>query len=109
MRGHIGVPGSTSTISGLLPQAEASEECIGVIAGAAARRELFQFLGIAAADNHIVELQGRLKTSHAQRDEFAPSPFAEASDRPYTQVVLEGSLAHGEVGQFHRNQSAVYD
>src|SRR4051794_37564669 len=69
-------------IDAVLPQTQAAEESIGVITEPGARREPLEFLGVAAAENYVVGLEGRDQVRDHYLDVMlpflAPQPFEAA-------------------------------
>src|SRR5580692_5213566 len=64
--------GRMSPIRGFIPEAESSEEGVGVLALSATRRELFQLLGVAAPNNHVVGVKGVDQAGHSECNVVAP-------------------------------------
>lgn len=93
---------------GLRPQAKSARERIGVVAGAATRRQFLEVFHVAAAQYHVIGLQRGDQTGDHVDDVFAPLLFAMLFQPGRTHVVLVGAFLEGQVGQLHRHENAVH-
>ena len=93
----------------LLPQPKPSEERIGVVAGPATGRELFQFLHVASAQNDVVGFEGGDQAAHHVRDIAPPFLLALLLQSPNAHVILVGALLVRQMAQFHRLDDAIHN
>src|SRR4051794_23316095 len=99
-----------SSLCLVLPQAEAAEEGVLVVAQAAALRQCLQLLGIAAAEHDVVGDEGCLETADDIVDCFLPPLLAQPLQAADADVVLEGALLLvGQMAQLHRGDDVVDD
>src|SRR5277367_2529210 len=80
---------STRTV----PEAEASFECVAVIAKATMGRQAVQQRGIATADYGLVGFDGGHQANNHVVDQFTPLAFAVFLQAAQTDVIFEGLLA----------------
>jgi hypothetical protein len=73
---------------GIIPEAKTSDERVGIVAYSARRRQFFQFLGIASAENHIVRVEGVDKPRYAIRHIASPFLLAQPLDSAEANVIL---------------------
>ena len=76
---------------GASPQAEPTLEGVGVVAEANPSRQLREPHGVAAADDHVVRLQGRAQGLDDGVDLFAPFANAQALETLQADVVFIGA------------------
>src|SRR5579862_172110 len=92
-----------------IPEAEASEEGVLVVAAPASLRELGKFVRPAASDHHFVGFEGGREPLHRLEHRLAPRLLAVLRERSFADVVLEGLLAEGEVTEFERLDGSIRD
>src|SRR6516165_5619984 len=93
----------------LFPKPESSGECVGIVARAAAGRHFFQFLDIAAAQNHVVGFEGSDKALH--HIGYVAPPFLSAIllETANPDIIFEDSVLVRKMAQFHGLDNAVYN
>src|SRR5882672_8063780 len=108
----IRTPLCTSEIllsAGSLPQAKSSSKCIGVIAGATTRRQLFQFFHVASAKHHVVRFDGSNEALHHVSDITSPFFLPVFFEAANSNVVLKSGLLVRQVAQLHRLDDPIDD
>src|SRR5258708_3869358 len=76
----------------VLPEAEAAQEGVFVVAQAAPLRQGLQFLGVAAAEHDVVGDEGGLETADDIVDRLLPPLLAQTLEAANADVVLESAL-----------------
>src|SRR5580700_8693579 len=99
--------GRMSPIRGFIPEAESSEEGVGVVALSATWREFFQFLGVTAPNNHVVGVEGVDQSGHSECHVVAPFLLSQSLQAAEADVVFECPLLVRQVAQFHRYDDAL--
>src|SRR5271166_4977083 len=99
---------SMKSLAFLLPQPRAADERIVVVAGTCAGRELIEFLGVAAAEHHVLHLQGLLQARHHVENRLVPFLLAQPPHPFGTHVFLKCfALFVRQMSQFHRTDDAI--
>jgi hypothetical protein len=93
----------------VFPEAKAAEECVGVISSTATGRQVFQFLGVASPENHIIGMESVNESGHTVLYIALPRFLAKALHAPNAEVVFVSSLFVGKVAKFHRHDNASID
>ena len=93
----------------VLPESKPSAESIGVVSHAATRRDLFQLLNIASAQNHVIRFESGDHASHYVLDIASPLFLAVFFQSLESHVALIRSLLVREMTQFHWLHDAVHD
>src|SRR6185437_16901536 len=92
------------------PQAQPSGERIDVVAGSCSLRQLLQAPRIAAAQDHIVDLENLLEPHHHIRDSLPPLLVAQPPAAALSGIILEGTaVLVGHVSYLHRLDGAIQD
>src|SRR5260221_5102655 len=103
-------PRSAMTVGRRRPQLEAALEGVLVVAESGVGRELLQLSGIAAADHHVVWLEGGGEALDGRRHLAPPLLCSEPGQRGAAEILLEGLAALvGKVRQLHGLDDAVDD
>src|SRR5580698_344511 len=92
-----------------IPKPEASAKSVGVVTGAALRRQLVNVLYIAAAEDRVFRLQGGDEVGHDIRDLLPPLVLAQTVETPLADVVFKRSFLIRHVPEFHRLDHAIHD
>src|SRR6266540_2907766 len=95
--------------AGFLPHANSSQKCIGVVADTATRRQLFQFLHVAAAKHYFVRFDGSNQALHHVSDITPPFFLPMLLEATNPNIVLEGGLFVRQVSQLHRLDDAIHN
>src|SRR5262249_50904233 len=95
------------TIGRLLPETKTSHKSVGVIAGSATGRQLFEILDIAAAEDDVIGLQGSDQLCNHLGDVLPPFLLTSLIQTTLADVVLKGALFVGKMRQLHRFDDAV--
>src|SRR5229473_4230017 len=88
--------------SSVLPQPESSEKSIGVVAGAAVRRQLLQLLYVAPAKDHFLGFKCGDEIGYNVRDMASPAAYAHAVQPSLPDVVFIGVIFVRQMAEFHR-------
>src|SRR5437867_911259 len=86
----------------LLPKTKPSQEGIGVVSFPAARRQLFEFLDIASAQDHVVGVEDRDQLRDHETDMSPPFLLAQALQSTDAQIIFVSCFPVSHVGQLHR-------
>src|SRR3989442_2350724 len=93
-----------------VPEAEAAEERVGVVAEPAAGREPPELRRIPATNDDVVRIERRPQALRHVEHALAPARLAMTLEPPDADVVLEAvALLVRQVGEFHRLEDAVDD
>src|SRR5260370_17195340 len=95
--------------SSVLPQPESSEKSIGVVAGAAVRRQLLQLLYVAPAKDHFLRFKCGDEIGYNVRDMASPAAYAHAVQPSLPDVVFIGVILVRQMAEFHRLDDATPD
>jgi len=93
----------------LLPEFESSHKSIGVVSHSATRRDFFQLLNIASAQNHVVRFKSGDHPSHYLFHMASPLFLAVFFQSGESYVSFVRSLFVRQVAELHRLYDAIYD
>src|SRR5579871_6790043 len=82
----------TSRIVSLLPQAESAQESIGVVPGAATRRQLSKFANVASSKHHVLRLQSGDQALYCVSNKTPPLLLTVFFQTSNSQIILETGL-----------------
>jgi len=91
----------------VFPQAKPSLERIAVVAKPAPWRQLFQFLGVAASQNHLVRFKGGRQSGNHVRNIVPPSLLAEVQECCVANIALVRFSLVRKMAQFHGLHNAI--
>ena len=94
-------------LASLCPQAKTSLKCVAVVAYPALWGQLFQFLRVAAPQNHFVGLESRNELGNHVRDMAPPLLLALLQQRLVAYMAFVRPLLVRKVTQFHGLHNAV--
>jgi hypothetical protein len=92
-----------------VPQREPSAERIGVVAGAATGRELFQFPHVASSENDVVGFEGGDEAGHHVSDALAPFLLAQPLQSLDPDMILVGGPLVRKVAELHGLDDAIHN
>ena len=92
----------TFAITPFLPKAKSSQEGIGVVAGSATGRQLFQFLDVSSPQDDVVGFEGGDQAGDDVRDIAPPFLLADPLQSADAHVVLVGAFPVRKMAQLHR-------
>lgn len=91
----------------IFPKAKAAYESVVVIARAAARRQLFQFVDVAATKDYVVGLESGDQTFYDIRDMAAPFVNAVFLESSKADVIFKSTFLVRQMSEFHRLDDAI--
>src|SRR4029453_2907583 len=93
----------------LLPQAKTPEECVRVVAGAAARWQRVQLVDVAASEHDVLRLERGHQTTDDVLHIAPPLPEPVRLQSAQADVLLESSVPVRQMAQLHRLNDAFDD
>ncbi len=93
----------------MLPESKPSAESVGIVSDSATRRNLFQLLDIASAQNHVVRFESGDHASYYVSDVASPLFLAVLFQSIESYIGLVRSLFVREMSEFHRLHDAIDD
>ena len=82
-------------VAGRVPEAESTEEGVGIVAQTAVARKLLQFFGVATAEHDFIRFQRGHQTPHDVGYITAPFLFSAFFQTAYPNIVLVSCLLIG--------------
>src|SRR5262249_13208327 len=103
-------PGRSSSPPGAVPEAEATEEGVRVVAEPGSRWELLELRGASTADHDLVRLERGTERRDDVQPGLPPALPAVALEPPDADIILERvPFLVREVSELHRLEDAVND
>src|SRR5260370_34103806 len=95
--------------SGVPPKSKPSNKGVGVVDGAAVRRQLLQLLYVAPAKDHVLGFKRGDEIGYNVRDMASPTAYAHAVQPSLPDVVFIGVIFVRQMAEFHRLDDAIHD
>src|SRR5258708_2886127 len=92
-----------------VPHAKSADEGVGIVAGPTSSWQLVHVNDVATTYYNVLGLKCRDQTFDHVFHELTPAFLAEAVEAQVAHVIFEGAFLIGQVTEFHRFDSAVYD
>ena len=89
------------------PHEKSASESIRVITQPAPRRQVVEYLGVAATENDIVGLESRNESINHIKDVLPPPFFSQSVEASRTNIVLISGLLVRQMTKLHRLHNSI--